>query len=207
MIRNRKKKQHLYKKQKIYTYSCVFFFRPHKQQQKVGKDFSVRIWDAKRLLRLDGHAPPPPPRPPPPPLPAVANIFSSPPLVPPGCRRCAVWTIGSNNIQMYRCTVEMHTSSVITMRPTKKHGSKKSRGVLQVRQAASQMCIQTEGRAPSYPLWLLSSCSPIYNPRHNKAIKNKGLQKISFLKSFFFFCSFVSLLTIMSIARMYTPRK
>lgn len=46
---------------------------------------------------------------------------------------------------MYIYTVEIHTSAVITMRPTKKHGGKKSGGVLQVRQAASQMCIQAEG--------------------------------------------------------------
>lgn len=98
---------------------------------------------------------------------------------------------------MYRYTVEMHTSPVITMRPTKKHEDKKSRGVLQVRQAASQMCIQAEGTRAllasliiEHVCFSLSFFFPIYNPRHNKAIKNKGLQKISFLKSvfFLFFC-------------------
>lgn len=52
---------------------------------------------------------------------------------------------------MYSYTIEMHTLLVITMRPTKNHDDKKSVGVLQVRQAEPQMCIQTEGTQPLLP--------------------------------------------------------
>lgn len=152
MIRNKKKNSTCIKSKKYTRTLVLFFFRPHKQQRKVGKWGSGMRSDSYGWMDTPTSlAPPAPTRHSPPEQTFLFFFLSSSPLVPPGCRHCAVWTIGSNNIQMYRCTVEMRTLSVITMRPTKKHGSKKSRGVLQVRQAASQMCIQTEGRAPSYP--------------------------------------------------------